>query len=78
MSKNQIDYEKGLTFEKVWATIQKLSEKYDAILERKAQEGQKAEAERRKADEKRQKTEDERRKAEDERQKAADERLKKT
>jgi hypothetical protein len=62
-SENPIDYPKGLTFEQVWASIQELGKKYDAIFEREAEERQKAEKERQKAEE--------------ERQKAADERLKK-
>jgi hypothetical protein len=59
MPEETINYEKGLTFEKVWASIQKLgdkieslTDKYDAIFEREAKERQewlKAEEERRKA-----------------------------
>jgi flagellar biosynthesis GTPase FlhF len=77
MSEDQIDNEKGLTFEKVWAAIQKFGEKYDAILEREAQERKKADEERQKAEEKRQKAEEERQKAEEEeRQKAEEKRQK--
>ncbi|MDR0335485.1 MAG: hypothetical protein LBI18_00160 [Planctomycetaceae bacterium] len=76
--KEIIDYEKGLTFEKVWASIQKLgdkieglTDKYDAIFEREAKERQEREAkereERRKADEERRKADEERRKADEER-----------
>ncbi|MDR0336643.1 MAG: hypothetical protein LBI18_06090 [Planctomycetaceae bacterium] len=67
MSDNSIDYEKGLTFEKVWASIQKLgdkieglTDKYDAIFEREAKERQKAKEERQKEDAERRKDADER------------------
>jgi hypothetical protein len=47
MPEETINYEKGLTFEKVWASIQKLgdkieslTDKYDAIFEREAKERQ--------------------------------------
>ncbi|MDR2756986.1 MAG: hypothetical protein LBC20_14910 [Planctomycetaceae bacterium] len=80
---NPIDYPKGLTFEKVWASIQELGKKYDAIFEREAQERQKIEEERqkleeehRKLEEKRQQAEEERLKAEEERRKAEEERRK--
>ncbi|MDR1485376.1 MAG: hypothetical protein LBT09_11200, partial [Planctomycetaceae bacterium] len=68
MPEEIINYEKGLTFEKVWASIQKLgdkienlTDKYDAIFEREAKERQ----ERLKAEEERLKVEEERRKAAD-------------
>ena len=38
-----IDYPKGLTFEQVWAAIQELGKKYDAIFEREARERQERE-----------------------------------
>jgi hypothetical protein len=34
MSENSIDYEKGLTFEKVWASIQELGKKQEAAFEK--------------------------------------------
>jgi chromosome segregation ATPase len=79
--KETIDYQKGLTFEQVWATIQenhqkfqdrleKLTDKYDTIFEREAKERQ----ERQKAYEERRKAEAA---AEAERRKETEERLKK-
>jgi hypothetical protein len=43
MSEETIDYPKGLTFEQVWAGIQELGKKYDAIFEREAKERQERE-----------------------------------
>ncbi|MDR3198893.1 MAG: hypothetical protein LBU34_13590 [Planctomycetaceae bacterium] len=76
-STSPIDYPKGLTFEQVWASIQELGKKYDAIFEREAKERQKSEEERRKAEAEHQKAETERQKAEAERRKEVEERLKK-
>jgi hypothetical protein len=55
MSQESIDYPKGLTFEQVWAGIQELGKKYDAIFEREAKERQ--EREEREAKERREREE---------------------
>jgi hypothetical protein len=75
-SENSIDYPRGLTFEQVWATIQELGKKYDAIFEREAEERRKAAEERQKEDEKRQKEYEKRQKAAEERQKEDEKRRK--
>ncbi|MDR0705413.1 MAG: hypothetical protein LBF88_10560 [Planctomycetaceae bacterium] len=60
MPKKSINYEKGLTFEKVWAGIQELGKKYDAIFEREAKERQEREERETKESEKRRKEAEER------------------
>jgi hypothetical protein len=72
--KIEIDYEKGLTFEKVWAGIQELGKKYDAIFEREAKERQ----ERRKEAEEQRKADEERRKEAEERMRKLEEEVNKT
>jgi hypothetical protein len=72
-SDSPIDYPKGLTFEKVWASIQELGKKYDAYFERIAEERIKDAEERIKESEKRIKESEESRKDHE----AAIERLKK-
>jgi 5'-3' exonuclease len=42
--KESINYQKGLTFEQVWASIQELGKKYDAIFEREAKEREERQA----------------------------------
>ena len=74
MSEKSIDYQKDLTFEQVWASIQKLgdkierlTEKYDAIFEREHQEREEREAKERQEREKREDREAKERQANDER-----------
>ncbi|MDR2438525.1 MAG: hypothetical protein LBE12_04005 [Planctomycetaceae bacterium] len=78
MSENPIDYEKGLTFEKVWATIQELGKKYDAIFEREAEERQREAEERKREAEERKREAEERQKETDKRLKKLDETVRKT
>ncbi|MDR1483520.1 MAG: hypothetical protein LBT09_01710, partial [Planctomycetaceae bacterium] len=75
MSKKHIDYERGLTFEKVWAGIQELGKKYDAIFEREAKEREERQEREAKEAEERRKEAEERRKEAAERRKEAAERI---
>jgi hypothetical protein len=86
--KETIDYPRGLTFEQVWAGIQELGKKYDAIFEREAKEREerqereakeRQEREEREAKERQEREEREakERQEREERQKVVEERLKK-
>ncbi|MDR2115325.1 MAG: hypothetical protein LBP87_02980 [Planctomycetaceae bacterium] len=90
MPDNSVAYSKDFTPEQVWAmfmetskkiqetsdNIEKLQAKYDAILEREAEERRKEAEERRKEAEERRKEDEKRRKEDEERRKEAEERRK--